>query len=76
MRPRFGTLKTSKRSEAGAQRMEVFQKAEKFFCPSALPRFAFFTVSLSRCGPAATDFKYEVNIKARQLLLYKAEAKQ
>jgi hypothetical protein len=26
--PRFGTLKTSKRAEAGAQRMELFQKAE------------------------------------------------
>jgi hypothetical protein len=28
LRPRFGTLKTSKRAEAGAHRMEVFQKAE------------------------------------------------
>jgi hypothetical protein len=28
LRIRFGTLNTSKRAEAGAQRMEVFQKAE------------------------------------------------
>jgi hypothetical protein len=28
LRPRFGTLKTSKRAEAGAQWMEVFQKVE------------------------------------------------
>jgi hypothetical protein len=28
LRPRFGTLKMSKRAKAGAQRMEVFQKAE------------------------------------------------
>jgi hypothetical protein len=28
LHPRFGTLKTSKQDEAGAQRMEVFQKAE------------------------------------------------
>jgi hypothetical protein len=55
--------------------MDIFQKVESPICPSALPPFSHFTVSSTCCGSALTDFKYEVNMKARQLLLFKAEAK-
>jgi hypothetical protein len=34
------------------------------------PIFSFYR------GPAATEFKYEVNMKARQLLFFKLKAKQ
>jgi hypothetical protein len=73
LRPRFGTSKTSKRGRSG---WKFFKKQSNIFVPPLCPRFAFCTVSCSRCGPAATDFQYDVNMKARQLLLYKAEAKQ
>jgi hypothetical protein len=72
LRRRFGTLKTSKRGRSG---WKFFKKWSNLFVLPLCLRFAFFPVSCSRCGPAATDFKYEVNMKARQLLLYKAEAK-
>jgi hypothetical protein len=57
------------------QWMDFFQKAKSPFCLSALPPFSHFTVSSTCCGTALTDFKYEVNMKARQLSLFKAEAK-
>jgi ribosomal protein S27E len=59
----------------GTQRKDFFQKAESPFCPSAQPPFSHFTDSSTCCGTALTDFKYEVNMKNRQLLLFKAEAK-
>jgi hypothetical protein len=73
LRPLFGTLKMSKR---GRRRWNFFKKRSDLFVSPLCPRFAFFTVSCSCCGPAAIDFKYEVNMKARQLLFFKGEAKQ